>query len=295
VRFIDTASYRPSDQWRGRARTLQDEIQEIATRLGQAAPENKAAIREELRKKISGAQALWTELKAELGRLSSNKCWYCESREIRSHMVIDHFRPKNRVKERKEHPGYWWLALAHSNFRYCCTLCNSLKKNDETGDTHGKADSFPLFDEAARAFDIANNLGQEDPCLLDPTLAADVIPLWFDEDGRAVSKYEKKNKERLWFRVQSTIDVYNLNDPNVREARLAVSRDVRDFVHEGTKYFDAWAAGGDQASRDSFEVMARKVGEMITPTAEFSAAARAILAGMRGVENDWIDLLLQRV
>jgi uncharacterized protein (TIGR02646 family) len=295
VRFIDTSGYRPPDGWQGRATTLGNEIRGIANRLREAAPENREAIRKELHKKISGAQALWTELKAALGQLSSNKCWYCESRETRSHMVIDHFRPKNRVKERTEHPGYWWLALAHSNFRYCCTLCNSLKKDEATGDTHGKSDSFPLFDEAARAFDIANNLGLEDPCLLDPTVAADVILLWFEEDGRVVPKYGKESKERLWLRAQSTIDVYNLNDPNIREARLVVARDVRDFVREGTKRFEAWADGGDQASRDSFEVMTRKVGEMITPTAEFSSAARAILAGMRGVENDWVDLLLQRV
>jgi len=209
-------------------------------------------------------------------------------------MVVDHFRPKNRVKEQKEHPGYWWLALAYSNFRYCCTLCNSLKKDEETGETHGKSDSFPLFDEAARAFDVANNLALEDPCLLDPTAAADVIPLWFDDDGRAVSKYEKASRERLWLRAVSTINVYNLNDPNIREARLAVSRDVRDFVREGTKYFDEWAAG-NVASGETFATIIQKLGEMITPSAEFSSAARAILAGLRGGENDWVDLLMQHV
>lgn len=295
MRFIDTSTYRPAEEWLTRARALQDEIREIANRLRNSVPQGKDAIRKELHDKISGAQALWSELKTALGQLSFNKCWYCEARETRSHMVIDHFRPKNKVKEREEHPGYWWLALAHANFRYCCTLCNSLKKNKETGDTHGKSDYFPLFDEATRAFDVANNLALEDPCLLDPTVAADVILLWFDEDGRAVPKYEKLKRARLWLRAASAVDVYNLNDPNIREARLAVFRDVRDFVEEGTKHFDAWAAAGNAASRDTFELMTQKLGEMISPSAEFSAAARAILAGYRGTEREWVDDLLQRV
>lgn len=292
MRFIDTSGYRPSGDWLARARAVQEEIREVGDRLRESTPENRGSVRKELREKISAAHDLWSQLKAALGQLSFGKCWYCESRENRSHMVIDHFRPKNRVKECEEHPGYWWLALAYANFRYCCTLCNSLKKDEATGDSHGKADSFPLFDEAARAFDIASDLDLENPCLLDPTVAADAILLWFDEDGRAVPRYGKTERERLWLRAESTIDVYNLNDPNIREARLAVSRDVRDFVKQGTDYFDEYAAGS-QAAGDTFKLMAKKLAELITPSAEFSSAARAILNGYK--QNEWVEMLLQRV
>src|SRR5215472_15041330 len=71
---------------------------------------------------------VWSNLKQPLQELSFNKCWYCESIEIRSDNAVDHYRPKSRVNGEPQHHGYWWLAFDWKNYRFSCTFCNSLRK-----------------------------------------------------------------------------------------------------------------------------------------------------------------------
>src|SRR5207249_9483579 len=84
---------------------------------------------------INDRRDIWTALKPGLEKLAAKKCWYCESREVRSDKHVDHFRPKNRVNEVgcEKHPGYWWLAFEWKNFRYSCTFCNSRRVDKATG------------------------------------------------------------------------------------------------------------------------------------------------------------------
>src|SRR5262245_47312628 len=98
-------SFRPVDEWLQPARQALEQIQALK-------PENRHS-------EINRRRQLWADLKESLGRLSSKKCWYCESKEIRSDKHVDHFRPKNRVTENgcNGHPGYWWLAFEWRNFR----------------------------------------------------------------------------------------------------------------------------------------------------------------------------------
>lgn len=97
--------------------------------------------------------AVWRDLKNGLADLLHDKCWYCESPVDRSDNAVDHFRPKNRVSDAgRPHTGYRWLAFDVNNFRYACTYCNS-RRIDVDGDTAGgKADRFPLIDEAQRVY-----------------------------------------------------------------------------------------------------------------------------------------------
>jgi hypothetical protein len=69
--------------------------------------------------------AVWGGLKDGLAKISNSKCWYCETPIARDDLVVDHYRPKGRIAEEDDpHEGYWWLALAPSNFRLSCKYCN---------------------------------------------------------------------------------------------------------------------------------------------------------------------------
>ena len=112
--------------------------------------------------------SVWRELKPGLATLLHYKCWYCESPVDRSDNAVDHFRPKNRVRDTDRlHTGYRWLAFDKGNFRYACTYCNSRRKDVEGGTTGGKADHFPLIDEFQRVYAVGP-VDQEQPLLLDP-------------------------------------------------------------------------------------------------------------------------------
>jgi hypothetical protein len=122
---------------------------------------------------INEHSQVWQGLKATLKRASHEKCWYCESVDIRSDNAVDHFRPKNAVAECSDHEGYWWLAFKWENFRFCCTFCNCRRVNQATGHAGGKADHFPLKDEGRRARSPGDDLEDEEPMLLDPSSSAD--------------------------------------------------------------------------------------------------------------------------
>src|SRR5688572_20560587 len=110
---------------------------------------------------------IWGQLNELLGKLSNEKCWYCESTQKRSDMAVDHFRPKNSVAEDKA-DGYWWLAFDWKNYRYSCTYCNSRRVGDE-GETGGKQDHFPLLGDRGTAEQSVKDLdAREKPALLDP-------------------------------------------------------------------------------------------------------------------------------
>jgi hypothetical protein len=98
---------------------------------------------------------IWGEVKGELRKISHGKCWYTESPQLGTDVDVDHFRPKKRVAERcaegDTHPGYWWLAYDLHNYRYSCIVANRLRRDIETDVVGGKADRFPIADEAARA------------------------------------------------------------------------------------------------------------------------------------------------
>lgn len=120
-------------------------------------------------KKINKKSHVWSEIKSYLEKLSFDKCWYCECKQIRSDNAVDHFRPKGRVANTEpKHIGYTWLAFDYENYRYACTYCKSKRKNSDTDETEGKGDEFPLINESKRAYIESDNIKLEKPILLDP-------------------------------------------------------------------------------------------------------------------------------
>ena len=285
MRAIPVNRLRLPDGWAETANAAKQEVAEIANRLNDASDDQKAEIVDELRAAINSRSRIWSALRAALAQLSHGKCWYCESRQIRSDMPVDHFRPKGAVYECDSHPGYWWLAFEASNYRYACGLCNSPHRDGDRK-TLGKGTHFPLIDEARRVFGPQGNLSREGPALLDPTVAADPLLLWFEEDGSIVPKYPQTASEGFYRRALISRDIYNLNDVRIKEARVIVALEVKRQVQWGEKYISQWLAG-DEDAYDHFVRVFEAIVEMICESAEFSVAARAFLSAYR--DREWIE------
>lgn len=63
-----------------------------------------------------------------------NKCAYCE--DIEAKPDVEHFRPKKRVTEDRNHPGYYWLCYEWTNLLPACRFCNA---------ESGKKNRFPIL------------------------------------------------------------------------------------------------------------------------------------------------------
>ncbi len=73
---------------------------------------------------------------------------------------VEHFRPKGRLSENKEHGGYWWLAYEFDNYVLSCRICNSSHKGSK----------FPLRTANAVwvTYETRSRLPREARLLLDP-------------------------------------------------------------------------------------------------------------------------------
>lgn len=243
---------------------------------------------------VNANSAVWRDLKDTLKRVSDDKCWYCESIDVRSDNAVDHFRPKSAVAESPGHEGYWWLAFKWENYRFCCTYCNS-KRVDHSGQRGGKADRFPLRIEATRANNPAANLAAEEPLLLDPCAFADPGLLWFDETGQAVPHpvcgAAPDNYPRT--RATTSIDVYHLNQPDLVEQRKVLCSEIRRRVEDADRYYSKYDAG-DGTARGAFEDAVRELRNYLLSRARYSSASRAMLMGLRGT-HPVVDLVLAAV
>jgi uncharacterized protein (TIGR02646 family) len=132
-------------------------------------------------------KAVWTELKQWLSQnVFHGKCAYCQSdMEVAGFGTADHHRPKGRVDEEPNHPGYYWLAYEWRNLLPCCEQCNS----------GGKGNKFPI--EGRRVFSpnevaTVDDLDKvEKPLLLNPFDTGDGSPhkhVMFTDYGQIHSK-----------------------------------------------------------------------------------------------------------
>ena len=227
---------------------------------------------------INKRSAIWRELKNPLADLSHDKCWYCEVIQERSDNAVDHFRPKSI---------YPWLAFERGNFRYSCTYCNSARKNPDTGETEGKADSFPIFSEAQRAT-AAGQEGRETPVLLDPCQTQDPGLLDFYEDGRPCARHQNHDVRRR--RAETSIKTYHLDHPDLVEKRRALAAEIKSKIIEADDLFEQCDAGNPVIDR-AFAGLIRVLSNALSESAELSAFARKIVAGHREIE--WVEELLR--
>jgi hypothetical protein len=173
---------------------------------------------------------VWRDVKHELSKLFNSKCWYTESPQAGTDVDVDHFRPKKRVAElrskEKTHPGYWWLVFKLENYRYSCIVANRRRRDVETDKTGGKADYFPLWDEDKRAWTPDCDCDEEQPLLLDPCKASDVVLISFKDDGEAMPRHSEEKRPKAFIRAKESIKFYNINHSDFKKARIEL-RDER--------------------------------------------------------------------
>jgi hypothetical protein len=233
-------------------------------------------------KAINERGALWGRLKSVLRKLSHDKCWYCESVEIRSDNAVDHYRPKNRIHGLKDHDGYWWLAFCWQNYRFSCTFCNSWRTTEE-GTKGGKQDYFPILDPKTRAWRETDDVRIEVPLLLDPTVSLDASLIWFIEDGSAVASSAAEQSEVLKQRVDESIKYYHLHQESLKELRRKKWTEVRRKVVEAEEALDKTVT----ISLNFRDEVSRLVGELSRMTKKEAEYSSVVFCALRTLSSSY--------
>lgn len=179
------------------------------------------AIEENAGHQINGDIYADVSARAALEELFYGKCAYCEKKIVDDDWDVEHFRPKGRVAERRDHPGYYWLAYSWENLYPSCKHCNQRRKDKPIwGDlryasTGGKLDQFPLEDEATRAMSPRDSITRELNLLIDPCKDNPEQYLTYDIFGQILAIKDN-------FRGQATMEVCHL-----KRRRLTILRKAR--------------------------------------------------------------------
>ena len=198
-------------------------------------------------KLIDDNSNIWAGIKPQLRKIFNDKCWYTESPQQGTDVDVDHFRPKGRVAEVRNkdnpHPGYWWLAFSPENYRYSCIVANRRRRDVDTDIVGGKADHFPLWNEAKRAWPPECDCSEEEPLLLDPCRAADVGLITFKEDGEAMPRIGEKESQKAYKRADKSIESYHLNHTDFVKARIALRDEMAGFIKDAKRAFEKLDSG----------------------------------------------------
>lgn len=170
-------------------------------------------------------------VRAALEKLFYHKCAYCRSDMTAvSDWNVEHFRPKGRVAERSDHPGYYWLTYNWENLYPACTFCNQRRRDKPIwGDlkyatTGGKLDQFPLEDEDTRAMSHHDDINQEKILLIDPCNDNPEEYLSYDIKGQIYALNDNS-------RGEATINICNLKRRRLRDRREDIIKATVDFLN----------------------------------------------------------------
>lgn len=270
MRFINQELLNRADP---EVRRILDELE--AVRL-EVIGEEDEDIRRELIKKYGSK---WTALRPFLSELSHDKCWYVECTNPGTDDDVDHFRPKLRVDEAKDHPGYYWLAFDWTNLRLSCHRANRLRTNSETSETGGKGDHFPLIEPELRAYSPAQNYKQENPGILDPCNPADPPQVTFLPNGDASLSPEYKGSEVAQKRWDYTRLCLHINWPDFTDNRLKLYRKIYRLVERGIR--EKPEGGPGSPVSEAFQDTIRDLQELMRPDQNYSSAAKVYIQTFR--------------
>ena len=251
MRYIPLADQTPPAVWLLKA--------DAALKNLQAAPDMDA------RKAIIDANSrIWGELKSWLLKLSHDKCWFFEVKDICSYPHVEHYRPKKIAKDEDgtAYEGYWWLAFDWRNFRICGSVPNT-----------SKGTFFPLRTGCQRV-SIAGDLRLEHPKLLDPTDEDDPNLLSFDSTGDAIVAVNVQGWDKE--RVEYSVKRLKLDHQPLVEKRKAVwnacHQRIQAYKTELSKFE---SDNQNDIARQQIKENARAIRKMLQPDQELSSVARA--------------------
>ena len=190
----------------------------------------------------------WNLFQPSMLVLSHHKCWYSEAPIGNSDFEVDHFRPKNKAKQKIDYTneksksivhkenGYWWKAYDWDNYRLSGALANKLRRDrlGECDDVKGKGDYFPLDLMLGRVASDQENLACEEPILLDPTNPVDVTLLTFDKGIAIPATTDEDEIDR----VKQSIFYYHLDLDQLNTARKIVWDDCVDQIKDAKASID---------------------------------------------------------
>lgn len=252
------------------------------TRAAAAMLEVESATTDKRSDVINKHSTLWAELRPELAKLSNSKCWYTEAPQTGTDTDVDHFRPKNAVKDVKhpgtndKHPGYWWKAFDPENYRYSCIVANRRRKDVETDHVGGKADHFPIWEEVHRAWCENDDCDVEQPLLIDPCKQSEVALLTFGENGEAMARHSEDDKPRLFKKADRSIELYHLNHTDFVKARIEIRDKIKKYIADAKRYYKLLDSG-DAHNEHSYERTIEHLRDISSERAPFSRFALTML------------------
>lgn len=202
-------------------------------------------------------------VRAALHEAQHGKCCYCE---CKTRGEVEHYRPKGGVRQKEggplRRPGYYWLAYEWSNLLLSCNVCNQIHKRS----------LFPLAPRSQRATSHHDDIGHEQPLLIDPSAQDPDEFLRF----RGAILYARGGN-----RVgRCTIQVLKLNDrPELLEARrkhlalLRLLKKNRDLL--AARISRGQASPGDVAHLKELDAY---LAGLVHDSAEYAAMTRAVLS-----------------
>lgn len=229
-----------------------------------------------------------TGVKLALEKLFHGKCAYCESYYFGQAPVdVEHYRPKGKVADAPDHPGYWWLAMAWENLLPSCIDCNRRRWQvlpalptslvelylapsiDDGIAKLGKQDLFPIAGDrvSAEGIDVAS----EQALLLEPTLddPAQHLHYYFD-DAEPLALMLPVNQGGVPSpRGLASIHVYGLNRLGLVQERTRVLQRINFLAWLAEELEDIagtlrTSAAPDDAMATRLDALAGQVMDEIT-------------------------------
>ncbi len=220
---------------------------------------------------------VWGAFRRYLSQMSYGKCWYSESLDPQSFFDVDHYRPKLEARRSDDvtDSGYAWLAFSWENFRLSAQRSNRVSKNEETDENEGKGNWFPLLETSPKACWENRCEATEQPVLLDPVKRVDVRLIDVQDDGRMGPSRICIGSARL--RIARSIELYGLNLPGLKAARLRVMREVIALFSALSDMIEAAAPVTDIADRMPIDKQVELITSKTLPSSAYSKAARVQL------------------
>lgn len=193
-------------------------------------------------------------IKTALEKIYKDKCAYCESKiKHAASLQVEHYRPKAKVTEDKNHDGYYWLGLEWSNLLLSCPRCNQNGAKGNCFPIQGKRATLPTSIISSNKIDRTNLFANdvlfiyERPLLLNPEVNNPRIHFYFDDKGKIHGKT---------LEGRTTINTCELNRKdlvdNRQELRLFLLRNI-EIALEANRRFELTNGAFDFFMRKAFE------------------------------------------
>lgn len=216
------------------------------------------------------------DVRAALREMFRLKCAYCETVYAAGNaMTVEHYRPKGGYDlpdGTPQIPGYWWLGTTWTNLLPSCTDCNSERGHDYEGTRRvtGKANRFPLAEEAARAT-VPGTEGGEEPLLLDPTVDDPGDHLEFIDEGVVRARGDGNGESS---HGRETIEVLGLRRPDLVTVRHGHLEVVDATLKRYLSAVEKLDREEDDFARGILEQAQRELTDLMADPAPYAGMAR---------------------